>query len=102
MLSIQRLLTEYYNNKAIIKDYLQKRENYGDGSDRTIMGMGLAIFLVIFIIAIIIWIWALVALISNWKKLPNYAKIIGTIGILPILPFGPVVTLLAVYIGRQK
>lgn len=34
------------------------------------------------IINLILWIWALVLVITHWRRLPLWAKIIGIIGLL--------------------
>ena len=100
--SLYNYIKEYENNKDLIKAYLNNQpiENYGDDSS-TIMGVSIGIFLFILLASIIIWIWALVVLIKYWKMLPDWAKVLGIIGVLPILPGGPIMTLIAVYIGKQ-
>ena len=100
--SLYNYIKEYENNKDLIKAYLNNQpiENYGDDSS-TIMGFSIGIFLFILLASIILWIWALVVLIKYWKMLPDWAKVLGIIGVLPILPGGPIMTLIAVYIGKQ-
>lgn len=101
--SLYNYIKEYENNKHLIKAYLNNQpiENYGDDSS-TIMGVSIGIFLFILLASFIIWIWALVVLIKYWKMLPDWAKVLGIIGVLPILPGGgPIITLIAVYIGKQ-
>lgn len=66
------------------------------------MGLSLSIFIIVFIIGLGIWIWTLVVLIKYWKILPSWARVLGVIGILPIITGGVIVTLLAVYIGKHS
>ena len=69
--------------------------------DKKVIGMTLGVFMAILAVALILWIVALVLLVQNWKKLPDWAKILGVLGVLPIVPFGPIVTIIAVLCGRQ-
>lgn len=70
-------------------------------SDKKYIGMTFGIFMVILVVAFILWIVALVLLVQNWKKLPDWAKILGFLGVIPVVPFGSIVTIIAVLCGRQ-
>ena len=70
-------------------------------ADKKVLGMTLGVFFAILAVALILWIVALLLLVQNWKKLPDWAKILGILGVLPIVPFGPIVTIIAVLCGRQ-
>tara|TARA_B110000967_G_C18477140_1_gene360250 strand:- start:377 stop:577 length:201 start_codon:yes stop_codon:yes gene_type:complete len=66
------------------------------------MGVSVVIFVVMLIISLGIWIWALVATVKYWKLLPDWAKVVSILGLIPIIPGGPIVTLVVVYIAKQK
>ena len=108
MISLYNCIKAYQENKSLINAYLKKEsiENFngdGDNSGGTkILGFEIGFFLLILAISIGLWIWAIVALVKYWKFLPSWAKVLGIIGVLPILPGGPIVTLLCVYIGKQN
>ena len=102
--SLYDFLVEYQNNEADLQAYLHGKtiENYnGSGSGDKYFGLEIGVFIAIFLIAIVIWIWAIVVLIKYWKMLPDWAKVVGLLGVLPIVPLGPIVTLIVVYIGKQ-
>ena len=100
--SLIDFITEYKKNKINIDSYLQGNtiEHYKDSTD-TMFGLSTGLFVSLFMINIIIWIWALWSLVTYWKYLPDWAKVLGVIGVLPIVPGGVIMTLIVVYIGRQ-
>jgi len=118
MHSLYNYLLAYENNKDLIKAYMSNKsiENYAPTTDNTcqvdlnkvklntttILGFGVGIFILIFLISLGIWIWAVVALLKYRKELPSWAQVLGVIGVLPILPGGPILTLIAVYIGKNQ
>jgi hypothetical protein len=115
MHSLYNYLLAYENNKDLIKAYLSNKsiENYAPTTDQvdlnksmnnvtTILGFGVGIFILIFLISLGIWIWAVVVLIKYRKELPGWAQVLGIIGVLPILPGGPILTLIAVYVGKDQ
>ena len=109
MHSLYNYLLEYENNKDLIKAYLSNQhiENYTEDKQHvddvtTIMGFGIGIFLFMLLISLILWIWAVVILVKYWNQLPSWAKVLGLIGVLPILPGGPIMTLIVVYIGKDQ
>lgn len=109
--SLIELLTAYKENKEYISAYLNKDtiEFYDSDFDnkkfskdgKKILGMTLGFFLFILILNVLIWIWALYVLIKFWDNLPIWAKIIGVIGVLPIIPGGCIVTLVVVYAVKK-
>ena len=103
MHSLYNYLVAYEENKPLIHAYLQNQhvEHLHD-SDNTVLGFGIGIFLIILLISIALWIWAIVALVKYWKVLPSWAQVLGVIGLLPIFPGGPILTLIVVYIGKQN
>ena len=96
--SVFEMAKEFRKNKPLLTAYLQGKsiENFGDDA---IMGMAAGTFLIIFLLSIIVWIWALVVLIKYWNALPVISKVLGVIGLLFPVP-GPLLTLIAVYIGK--
>ena len=84
------------------------REGYNDndfGKDEKnafeLAGIGTVVLLVILVISLILYIWALVILIKYWNVLPEWAKIVGVLGLIPAIPLGPLVTIIVVYIGKD-
>lgn len=101
ILSLHDFIKTYKDNRIIINATLQGQtiENSGDG---TVLGISIVLFLVFFILFLCIWIWALVATVKYWKLLPDWAKVVSILGLIPIIPGGPIVTLVVVYISKQK
>ena len=114
MHSLYNYLLAYENNKDLIKAYLSNKaiENYttSDNNDlgkavgkaTTLLGFSIGIFIFMFLISLAIWIWAVVILVKYWNQLPSWAQVLGVIGVLPILPGGPILTIIAVYIGKSQ
>ena len=104
MYSLYELMRHYTKHKNIIDAYLKGEsiEYYRDSDDQQIIGMSLAIFITILIITIILWIWALAITIIAWESLPEWAKVLAILGLIPIIPFGPIVTLIVVYIAKNN
>ena len=116
MHSLYNFLLAYENNKDLIKAYMSNKpiENYANnntdqirldkaaGDAVGILGFSIGIFILMFLISLGIWIWAVVVLVKYWKELPSWAQVLGVIGVLPILPGGPILTLIAVYIGKGQ
>ena len=115
-MSIYILFEKYKENKPLIDAYIKRQsvENFngdgdgGDGIDPTtktggsILGLSIGFFLLLLAVSIGIWIWAIVALIKYWDRLPDWAKVLGVLGLIPAVPLGPVVTLICVYVAKPK
>lgn len=108
--SLYNVLEEYQKRRPEISAYLKGEplenfvENYGDPTptDTTaFFGLSMGLFLLLLVVALGIWIWAIVVLVKYWKKLPDWAKVLGVIGVIPVIPVGPVLTLIVVYVGKQ-
>lgn len=104
MYSLFELLQAYKNNKHIIHTYINnhKIENYkdDDSGDNLILGMSVILFIILLLFTLGIWVWAVVILVKYWNVLPNWAQIIGIVGLLT--GFGPVLTIIVVYIGKNN
>jgi hypothetical protein len=103
--SLLEILNEYNENKVVIDAYLkgQSVENYDNVNDGSSMfGLGIGLFVSVLLISIGLWIWALWAVIHYWDKLPDWARIIGILGLLPIIPGGVIASLISVYVGKHK
>lgn len=100
--SLYDFLVKYKENKPEIDAYLrgQPIENYSSGNKK-ILGLELGLFMILLLISMAIWVWAIVVLVKYWKKLPDWAKVVGVLGVIPSIPLGPVVTLIVVYISKQ-
>ena len=102
MYSLYELLYHYSKHKNIIDAYLKGESvEYYSGQDAQIAGVGLTVFIVLLIIDLILWIWAIAITIIAWKTLPEWAKVLAVLGLIPIIPFGPIVTLIVVYIAKK-
>jgi len=95
-MSLYGILRTYGDNKDKIENYLDDRSA---NSDKKIAGMAIGLFVALVIIAIVIWVWAAVVLVRYWHYLPQWTQTIGVLGLLPVVPLGPVVTLVVVYIS---
>ena len=102
--SLLNLSKNFKENKPLIEAYFKGQPVEGlDNNGGTIMGLGVIAFLILFVIGLSIWIWAIVSLVKYWKVLPDWAKIIGLLALLPVLPIGgPIVTLIVVYVAKPK
>ena len=111
--SLYDLLTMYNKNKVKIHAYLQNHSvegfhHYNDDDDDDddsdawkIAGMGIAVFLVLIFISLGLWIWALVITIKHWPILPDWAKVVCVLGLLPIFPGGVIVALIVAYVAGR-
>lgn len=113
MHSLYNYLLAYENNKDIINAYLCNKsvENYAPvnqdldkaiGRATSILGFSIGVFIFMALISLILWIWAVVILVKYWNQLPSWAQVLGIIGVLPILPGGTILTIIAVYIGKGQ
>ena len=103
------LFNAYKDNKHVIDTHInnQSIEGYSRDTDinvnnTAILGMTLEIFLLFFIISLVLWICGLVLLINNWNIIPDWAKVVGVLGLLPIIPGGPIVTIVVVLIITKQ
>jgi hypothetical protein len=99
-----------YSMAGLVEKFMYVKEGYesrsksgsdSDSDNGSLLG-GLLIIGLLLFLTIGIWIWGLVVLIKYWKHLPAWAKALGVIGLLPILPLGPVVTLICVYVSKGQ
>ena len=107
--SLYDYIKEYNIHKDEIHSHLQNKsvehyiEHYEDDDNvsRGIFGWSVGVFMVILLVNLALWIWALVITIKHWPVLPDWAKVICVLGLLPILPFGPVITLVTAYVAKK-
>ncbi len=76
----------------------QLKECYNDDDNEVILGVSTAVLVISIFITLILWIWAILVTIKYWKLLPSWAQIFAILGMIPGLPFGPVMTLIVVYV----
>lgn len=122
--SLLYLINQYNDNKDVIDNYLSNNtiELYSNddcncfddnnnmskeckklcNTTNKVMGLYINVFIAILLISIIIWIWALVITIKHWDNLPDWARVLCVIGLLPVLPGGPIITLVVAYIAHRK
>ncbi len=98
--SLSNLFEAYNRKKDIINAYVRGDviENYNEGDK--ILGLEMSAFLILFIISLAIWIIALVLLIKYWKVIPDWAKVLGVIGIISTIG-GPIMTIIVVLIAKN-
>lgn len=91
---IFNMISNYNKHKDLIRAKIagEPIEQYNNSET---LGNILEIFIVLIIVMIIIWITALYLLISKWNHIPNWAKVIGILGLV-VGSFGPFVTMIVV------
>jgi len=100
MLSVYGVLNTYRDNRDKIENYYN---DPASNKDVKVAGMYIGLFMALFAIFIIMWIWAVIALIQNWKYMPTWAQVVGLLGVLPVVPIiGPVATLIVVYAHKPE
>jgi hypothetical protein len=67
-----------------------------------LLGFGVSIIIVVFLSVLILWGFALYLVSKNWDQLLPWAKVVSLIGLFPIFPYGPLITIIAVLVGRNK
>ena len=93
-------ITAYFKNQSL--EGLTLKGDDGDLKDALAWtGATVTVFLIYGLISFVIWIWAIVVTIKYWNALPSWAKVLAIIGLFPI-PGGPILTLIVVYIGKNK
>ena len=101
-LTMVNMIKGWNDNQDLIKDYLQNREGYEDGTNNNsgaaVLGLSVGFFLIIFLVSLVLFIYALYLLVVNWNLLPTWAKVVGLIGLL----FFPLVTIIVVLVGKQE
>lgn len=98
--SIVTLIEKYSENKELYDAYFQNKtvECYDDNQG----GMSDGAFIALLLVSVIVWICALSVTIKLWHKLPDWARVIAILGLLPIVPGGPIITLVVVFIARNN
>ena len=93
MYSIYQLYNTYLENKNYIDSYLNGDliENY---KDTKILGMSVTDFIIIISVYTILWIWGLTITILHWKHLHGVVKTLCVLCLIPIVPLGPVFTII--------
>ena len=100
--SLFNLLKAYKENKTLCDAYLNRQSIEGMNDDsKTVLGLGLGIFLTILLVSVVLFIIALVLLIKDWNQIPEWAKVVGIIGILFFGPLGSIATIIIVMITKK-
>jgi len=88
-------------NQEMIQSYLNDPEGF-DASiseqNKTVMGVAIGVFIVLFIAIIIMFFWSIYALLKHWNYIPSWAKAVGLLGVF----FFPLLTLIVVYATTTK
>jgi len=94
-LSLSGMLKTLSSTKK--ENYHRDRDRDRDREEDEEMGAG---FFLLFILYLVLWIYALYILVQNFSILPDWAKIIGILGLtLNNISGGMFLTILVVYIG---
>lgn len=100
--SVFNMMNEFKENKPLIIAYLKNQSIEGlDNNHTVICNMNVGKFILLFVISLGIWIWAVFVTIKYWNMLPTCAKVIAIIGLITGVG-GPLMTLIAVYIGKNN
>ena len=110
--SLIELMNAYNDNKHIINAYIKNQsiEGYNmrdaqpadAAAGGAILGMTVGIFFLFFIISLALWIWAVILLVKNWNVIPDWAKVLGVLGVLPVIPGGSIETILVVLLSKES
>lgn len=97
--SLLELYKKYNKNKVVIDAYIRGEQIENFSTDiNDIAGTEIILIFILFYTYLALWVWACVALYKNWDKISTFAKVLGLIGLLPIIPGGPIFTLLVAYL----
>lgn len=104
VLSLTTAIQVYHENRDHIHARLSSGTDFNipTEKDKELLGMAVGTFIIIIILLLVLYVWAIIALINNWEKLPGWAKVIGLLGVIPGVPIGPLVTLIVVFCARQS
>jgi hypothetical protein len=97
-MSLTSLMKQY--NDAVKKEKYTPRSSESD-NEKTVKNIS-SIILIMIVFGIVLWVYALVILIKYWDVLPTWAKVLGIVGVLPLIPFGPIITIIVVLVGKGK
>ena len=74
-----------------------------ENKEKKISDSELMTLMLLLLISISIWVWAFYELVINFKNLPDWAKIIGILGLtLNNIAGGMFLTIFVVYIGKNE
>ena len=59
----------------------------------------LKLYMLLFLVT---WVIALVVFIQNFNHIQPWAQVLGVVGLLPITPFGPLMTIIVITLGKKK
>jgi hypothetical protein len=101
--SLYDYIKEYKTHKDEIDAVIFNKsiEHYNNGDNGQILGMTMSIFIVAFLLSLGLWIAGLVLTIKHWNTLPSWAQIICVLGLLPIIPGGPIVTIVIALLAKK-
>jgi len=106
--SLASLLQEYSKNKERIHEYLQNKTVEGyrdnddndDNDDNNDYNISTGMFIMIVTVSLITWIWSFAVTVLFWKHLPDWARVVAILGLIPSIPGGPIATLVVVYVTK--
>jgi hypothetical protein len=101
-LSPTSILQTYNDHKDVINAHLAgTADPVQVARVQQFLGMGIALFVAIAIAALLLWGGAIYVLYSNWATLPDWARVVGVLGVLPLpVPIGPIGTIIVVLITK--
>lgn len=99
------MMNVYNKNKDMIHAHLRGEQYEGlddvDDDAGIIAILGVGLFLFIILCLIIFYVYAIVLLVRNWNNLKDWAKILGTAGLI-IPAISPIFTYISVFAGKKN
>lgn len=97
-----------YSMQNMLKSYGKHSDNYTKdtkgcdcGCNVDTLDINRNVLMLLIFMFLILWVWAVIAVVTYWNKLPDWAKIISLITLLTDSG-GPIITLLVVYFSKSE
>ena len=92
------------NSQMSVKEPYEQQNEYepDDVIELMTLSIGLLVFLLLLMLAL--WVIALILLIVYWRRIEQWAKIVGVLGItlLGFSPFGTILTIIVVLVSNCR
>ena len=104
--SLIDMIKMYNKNKDVINAYIKGESIEGfrmkdiNGSDVDLAPTGamIGVFVSLILLSAFLWVWGIMVLVRYWSILPEWAQILGLVGLLGF--GGPILTLIVVYVAK--
>ena len=103
IISVVRALKKKNSQMSVKEPYEQQNEYEPDDViELMTLSIGLLVFLLLLMLAL--WVIALILLIVYWRRIEQWAKIVGVLGItlLGFSPFGTILTIIVVLVSNCR